>query len=137
MSTYRKIAVLMPLVLALLPAGASGQDVLGGWNPSVTEATLLPKFCWGQFLGNKFKGPEFEIPRDTCGVGMNHYCPGLVALGRANRSFDNKTKRGFLEGAERGVRYTVRAMEKYPRCPIRADVTRTYQLIERELSLSK
>jgi len=135
MSTYRKIAVLMPLVLALLPAGASGQDVLGGWNPSVTEATLLPKFCWGQFLGNKFKGPEFEIPRDTCGVGMNHYCPGLVALGRANRSLDDKWKRGFLQGAQRGVAYTLRAMEKYPRCPIRGEVTRTYQLIEHDLKL--
>jgi len=133
MSSYRNVALLIPLILALLPAGASGQDVLGGWNPSVTEATLLPKFCWGQFMGNKFKGPEFEIPRDRCGVGMNHYCPGLVALSRANRSLDNNMKRGFLRGAERGVGYTVRAMEKYPRCPIRGQVISTYQLIEREL----
>jgi len=134
MSFYRKIALLILLALAFLPVGASAQD-FAGWYPSVTEATLLPKYCWKQTLGSKYKGPEFEIPRDACGVGMNHYCPSLVALGRANRSLDDKLKRGFLEGSERGVVYTLRAMEKYPRCPIRADVTRTYQLIKLERSL--
>ena len=133
MSACRKIALLIPLVLAFLPAGASGQDILGGQNPSVTEATLLPKFCWGQFLGDKFKGPEFTIPVATCGVGMNHYCPALVALGRAHRSLSDNYRLGNLEVAERGTQYTLRAMEKYPRCPIRGDVTKTYQLVEREL----
>ena len=133
MAASRKIALLIPLVLAFLPTGASGQDILGGQNPSVTEATLLPKFCWGQYLGNKFKGPEFTIPRATCGVGMNHYCPALVALGRAHRSLSDNYKLGNLETAKRGTLYTLKAMEKYPRCPIRGDVTRTYQLIESEL----
>ena len=135
MAASRKIALLIPLVAAFLPAGASGQDVLGGQNPSVTEATLLPKFCWGQYLGGKFKGPEFEIPRDTCGVGTNHYCPALVALGRAHRSLSDNYKLGNLETAKRGVLYTLRGMEKYPRCPIRGHVTSTYQVIERELNL--
>jgi len=135
MSASRKIALLIPLVLAFLPAGASGQDILGGQNPSVTEATLLPKFCWGQYLGTKFKGPEFTIPRDTCGVGTNHYCPALVALGRAHRSLSDRYKRGNLEAAKRGVLYTLKGMEKFPRCPIRGHVTSTYQAIERELSL--
>jgi len=135
MSACRKIALLIPLVLVFLPAGASGQEILGGQNPSVTEATLLPKYCWGQFLGSKFKGPEFEIPVHTCGVAMNHYCPALVALGRAHRAVTDRYKLGNLETAERGAVYTLRGMEKYPRCPIRGDVTRTYQAIERELSV--
>ncbi len=135
MSACRKIALLIPLVLALLPAGASGQDKLGGHNPSVTEATQLPKFCWGQLLGGKFKGPEFEIPRATCGVGMNHYCYALVALGRAHRSLSDNYRFGNLQTAERGVLYTLKAMEKYPRCPIREHVMTTYRVVERELSL--
>ena len=135
MSAYKRFALLLPLLLTFFPWEASAQDKLGGAHPSVTEATLLPRYCWSQFLGSKFKGPEFEIPRKTCGVGMNHYCPGLVALGRANRSIDDKWRRGNLEIAEQGVAYTLRAMEKYPRCPIRGDVMRTYQLIKRELSV--
>ncbi len=135
MSIFGKIAVLVSLVIALLPLGASAQSDLDGWHPSVPEATLLPKFCWGQFLGSKFKGPDFGFPYDSCGVGMNHYCPGLVALNRANRSFDNKAKRGYLQGAQAQVQYTLQALKKHPQCPIRMDAMRTYELIERELSL--
>jgi len=132
MAAQRRIAALFPLVLAFLPIGASAQD-WQGWHPSVAEATLLPKYCWGKFLGEKFKGPEFTI--HDCGVGMNHYCPGLVALSRANRSVDDRTRQGYLFGAKAQVQYTVKALEKYPRCPIRGDVMRTHQLIERELSV--
>ena len=135
MAAYSKIAMLVSLVFAFLPVGASAQADLDGEHPSVAEATLLPKFCWGQFLGNKFKGPQYGFPRDTCGWGMNHYCPGLVALNRANRSVDNREKRGFLWGARGQVLYTLKALERHPQCPIRGEVTRTYQLIEREWSL--
>jgi hypothetical protein len=136
MSTCRKFVRLIPIVLAFFATGAWAQDIYGS-HASITEATLLPKFCWGQYFKERFKGPEFEIPRRSCGVGMNHYCPGLVALNRANRSFDSKMKRGYLRGAQWQVRYTVKAMEKYPNCPIRGEVMRTNQLIERELRLLK
>lgn len=129
------VVVLAALVSILLPLRASAQSDLDGWHPTVVEATMLPKFCWGQFMGNRFKGPEFTIPRDSCGVGMNHYCPALVSLNRANRSFDSRTKRGYLQGARAQALYTVKAMQKYPHCPIRGQVDRTYQQIERELGM--
>lgn len=128
------VALLVPLVFMLRPGAALAQADMEGWHPSVTEATLLPRYCWSQFLGKKFSGPQYKIPRDSCGPGMNHFCPGLVALGRANRSFDDKIKRGFLRGAEDQLRYTVRALKNYPRCPIRSEVIRTYDLIRREQS---
>jgi len=134
MSVSGNTAVLVSLAIALAPLRASALGDLDGWRPSPVEATLLPKFCWAQFMGNRFRGPEFSIPRDSCGPGMNHFCPGLVALNRANRSLDNRAKRGYLQGARAQVLYTVKAMEKYPRCPIRGQVQSTYTLIERELS---
>ena len=137
MTTIRGIALLAWLAFALLPAGAAAQPDMEGWHPSVTEATLLPKYCWGQFMGSRFKGPEYTIPRDTCGVGMNHYCPGLVALGRANRSLDDKIKRGYLAGAKDQLRYTVGALRDYPRCPIRGDIMRTSELIDREIGMTR
>jgi len=132
MRAFRKSATLFVLGFVILPALAADRDAQG-WRPSVTEAALLPKFCWQQFFGSKFKGPEFEIPRDTCGVGMNHYCPGLVLLNRATRSFDSYEKKGWLEGAEGQVLYTVRALKNYPRCPLRPEIEGTYQRIERDL----
>jgi hypothetical protein len=133
MPSYKAMSLLIPLLLAFLPVAAFAQDVLGGGHPSVSEATLLPKFCWNQLLGDKFKGPEFEIPRETCGIAMNHYCPALVALGRAHRSISDEYRLGNLETAKRGVLYTLKGMEKYPHCPIRAQVMGTYQQVEREL----
>lgn len=135
MSTFRNIALFVLLVLAAASVPASAQDKLQGWRPSVMEATLLPKFCWKQFMGDKFRGPEFEIPRATCGYGTNHYCPGLVLLNRANRTFDQKMKRGYLWGARGQVEYTVKALEKFPRCPIRGEAQRTLHLIQGEMSL--
>lgn len=120
--------------MLLVPLRALAGDGLQGWNPSITEKTLLPRFCWHQFMGNRFQGPEFEIPYASCGVGTNHYCPGLVLLGRANRAFNMQMKRGYLLGAQNQVGYTVTALQRYPRCPIRAQVQQTYQLIQLELS---
>jgi hypothetical protein len=136
MTTWSTRVVLIGLVFVLLPLGAQAQVDLEGWHPSQTEVMLLPKFCWGQFLGGKFKGPQYTLPRETC-QAWNHYCPGLVALGRANRSFDNKRKRAYLMGARDQLRYTVGALRKYPRCPIRGQAMRTYRLIQQELSLTR
>jgi hypothetical protein len=135
MSAYRMIVTLASLGLAVIPLAASADHLpLTGMDPTAIEIAMLPKFCWGQYYRDKFKGPEFNIPRSSCGPGMNHYCPGLIALGRANRSLEDKWKQGYLQGAEGQVRYTLRAMEKYPYCPLRSEVHGTYNLIERELS---
>lgn len=134
MSVHRVLILLASLGLAFVPLAVTAHPSLTGMNPTAIEITMLPRFCWGQYYRNKFKGPEFNIPRSSCGPGMNHYCPGLVALGRANRSLDNKWQRGYLDGAAGQVRYTLRAMKNYPSCPLRGEVRNTYRLIEHELS---
>jgi len=131
LTIYSRVVILVSLVCIVLPPRARAQNDQDGWHPTAIEAMMLPKFCWGQFMKNRFRGPEFRI--QNCGPGMNHYCPALVALNRANRSFDSRTKRGYLQGARAQALYTVKAMEKYPYCPIRGQVDRTYQQIEREL----
>jgi len=136
MTTARMIVLLVALGFALLSKAVGAQVDLEGYRPSAIEIMSLPKFCWGEFHGSKFKGPEYAIPSDTC-RGMNHYCPGLVLLGRSRRSVDDRTRRGNLRRAEDQVGYAVRALEKYPRCPIRGEILQTYQIIERELSLTR
>ena len=58
------------------------------YKAPASEVALLPRFCWGQYMEN-VDGPEFEIR--GCGVYMNHYCDGLLELGRAHKV---TTKRG-------------------------------------------
>jgi hypothetical protein len=124
---------LLPLLLGFSSFQASAVD-MEGWKPSAAEAAVLPEFCYRQFFGDKFKGPQYHWSPETCGVGMNHYCPGLVVLNRANKSYSNrKLRRGFLLSAEKKVVYTIKAMEKYPSCVIRPHVEATYQLIETQL----
>ena len=136
MQAYGKTRLLICLLLTFVPMGVSaGHPRLDGLDPTVTEVTLLPKFCWGQFLKDKFKGPRFHIPVQTCGVYTNHYCPALISLARANRSLEDRLKRGYLRFAEDGVAYTLRNTRKYPHCPIRAEAMRMYRLIKREQSL--
>ena len=86
----------------------------------VSEVLVLPKFCWSQYMHN-VKGPQYSIPRELCGVGMNHYCPALIELNRAMKSTGSK-RRQHLVVAKRGIQYTLRWMKPYPSCPIRAQV---------------
>jgi hypothetical protein len=118
------------LVLAVLSEvcaqGAPRRD--GGWKPTATEVAQLPKYCWAQFT--KVKGPEYELPKG-CGGGMNHYCPALVEYMRASRSYSDRQERlGHLNRARRNVLYTLRAMERYPACPLRADVETTLKIVD-------
>jgi hypothetical protein len=84
------------------------------------------------------RGPEFEIPRKTCGVGMNHYCIGLIDLSRANKTFGNKSrKRSLLLIAKANTLYTLRAMTDYPKCPIRGHAEKTLEQIDAQLIVIK
>ena len=119
--------------LALSMSGAMAQAETSDWSPSKSEAALLPRFCWQQMLGN-VQGPEYTIPRSTCGDSMNHYCVGLVDLGRANRTIGDKRKRAtLLKVARKDTEYTLRAMEKFPNCQIRAHAEKTMADIEAQL----
>jgi len=131
MRTGATVVKLLLLVLAFLPAAAGAQAEAPDYKPSISEAALLPRFCWAQFMGPKFRGPEFDIPRDTCGVAVNHYCIGLIDLGRANRTFDNsKRRQAYLLDARKNTVYTLRGIEGYPHCPIRRHVEATFRQVE-------
>lgn len=91
-----------------------------GESASPAQVLLLPKFCWSQYISDA-KGREYSIPRNLCGVGMNHYCPALIALGLGLKSHGAK-RRQYLAVAIRGIKYTLRWMKPYRNCPIRAQV---------------
>ena len=60
-------------------------------------------------------GPEFEI-RD-CGVLMNHYCDGLLELGRAHKVTAKRGERiQHLKHAKENTLYTLNGMTGYPAC---------------------
>jgi hypothetical protein len=124
----------LALVLALAPVPAAAQglpDPGRGWNATPGEVAQLPQYCWAQMDPQRFKGPQYEIPRGACGGGMNHYCPGLVEQLRAKMSMREPKKRlGYLNHAKNRTLYTIKAMEKHPNCPIRADVEMTLRLVE-------
>lgn len=127
MSVYRKIGRSLILVATFLATGAAAEDI-NGLHPSAVEVASLPKFCWHQFLGKRFDGPVFKIPK-SCGVGMNHYCPGLVQLNRANRSFDKLDhRRWLLKSAKGSFEYTIKAMRNY-HCPLRGEVNNMLRLV--------
>ena len=92
------------------------------------EVAQLPQFCWAQYVDD-VEGPQYSISPRLCGVGMNHYCPGLVDLIRARKALGDqqqlKARLGHLRSARTNATYTLRAMQDYPNCPIRQHVERT------------
>jgi len=126
-------SLLLACLLASIPRLAHAQglpDPGRGWNATPAEVAQLPQYCWAQ-MGKQLKGPQYEIPRGACGPGMNHYCPGLVEQLRARQSArDPKRRLGYLNQAKDHTLYTLKAMEKYPNCPIRGDVEITFRLLE-------
>ena len=122
------------VALALLPlmSNATFAGNSGNWKAERGEVINLPRFCWAQYLDD-VHGPEFSMPpRNICGPGMNHYCPGLLDLMDAKRSVGSKSKerKGHLYRAKKRTLYTLRAMEKYPQCPIRSHAESTLAEIE-------
>ena len=120
--------------LAFFAVSAAAWAEAPDYRPGIPEAAALPKFCWKQTMGNKFSAPEFDIPRDKCGVFVNHYCIGLIDLNRANRTIgDEGKKRAFLRAARDNTLYTLRGIMPFPRCPIRAHVEATLRIVDDQL----
>jgi len=101
------VAVLAILVMSV-PHVAGAASEYGG--ASATEYVLLPKFCWGQYADG-LKGPEYNIP-SGCGVGMNHYCYGLLDLQRSKKAKNAGERRLLLTHAQDHTRYTIRWMKQ-------------------------
>lgn len=116
------ILVLLACATVFVGAGAAAARENSAFftdrHAPITEVMLLPRFCWGQYLG--YRQPQYNIPRRSCGVFMNHYCPGLILLNMSERTFGNPgKKRSLLVRAKRNFEYTLRGMKKYPYCPLR------------------
>jgi hypothetical protein len=93
------------------------------------EIAQLPPFCWEQYLDG-VSGPQYRIDRQACGPTVNHYCPGLVELIRAKASAGDARKRSYhIDKAKFQTLYTLRGIEKYPACPIRAHAQETLNQI--------
>ena len=130
-SSMRLVAFILILTSFAVAARARAQP---DYRPPAREALLLPKFCWKQFMGEKFSGPQYEIPHESCGAFVNHYCPGLIDLNRANRTLgDAGKKRAELLRAREKTLYTLRGIQRFPRCPIRSHAETTLRIIDSEL----
>ena len=134
MAVYWRNAVFVALVVVISTANVLARAETPDYRPSRTEAVQTPKFCWKQFMGKEFSAPQFEIPHKTCGAFVNHYCPGLIDLNRANRTIGNKRKkRAYLLKAKGHTLYTLKGIKGFPNCPIRHHAETTLQVIEIQL----
>lgn len=118
-----RTVVILGILFFSAPAIVLGQPGYRQGKASASEVLMLPRFCWWEYNA-AFKGTELEIQR--CGVGMNHYCPALVEFNRAQSTLDRFKKTQKLEGALRGVEYTLGWMKDSPSCSIRQHVEQTY-----------
>jgi hypothetical protein len=125
-----QVTVVVALGSALIwPLPSAGQAPLspGHYKAPIHEALALPRFCWQQYFG--YEGPEYRLPKG-CGAYGNHYCPGLIALNRANRAVSDSVKRRWLGNARQQFEYTVRHTKRYPDCPLRIDAQSKLRQIE-------
>ena len=110
------------VAIVLLGSGLLTDAAAQGYAPGTTaaERLQLPKYCWAQYIDKNYSGnPEYSIT--GCGVGMNHFCPGLIYLIRAQKvSNPPKVRAENAGGAIAEFNYTKRAMT--PDCRLRADV---------------
>lgn len=101
--------------------GAAPSDIADQWNPPLADKLKLPQYCWSQFDGNFAKQSGVKMPTEICGVTMNHFCPGLVMLNRAQDSkYSPNTRHDLMKEAFGGINYTLRQMP--PNCPLKPDV---------------
>lgn len=101
--------------------GAAPSDIAEQWNPPQADKLKLPQYCWSQFDANFAKQSGVKSPVQICGVTMNHFCPGLVMLNRAQDSkYSPNTRHDLMREAFGGINYTLRQMP--PNCPLKPDV---------------
>jgi hypothetical protein len=121
------------LALLFSLVAAAGMAQATKYKAPASEVVQLPKFCWAQYMVG-VEGPQYEIPRSSCGVYMNHYCPALLEVIRANKSFDNLgARRQHLLVARRETIYTLNGMKEFPACPIRTHAETTLRQVETSL----
>ena len=127
---FRSINFVLLFGLAICAAGAHAG---GGYTAPAGEVMLLPQFCWGQYNNSKLKGPQYHI--HDCGPGMNHYCGALLGYNRAMGMSSRDARERELRRALEGVEYTLQWMKKWPACPIRGHVEKTYSRVRADLGM--
>jgi len=91
------------------------------------EVAALPKYCWGKYIP-KFKGPQYHISQERCGVAHNHFCQGLLQFNRSQHPMAAKAeKKGYLEQAIKNFEYTLRGTADFPACPVRRHANIIYR----------
>jgi hypothetical protein len=131
MNTIARMLFATILLMSCMDAALA---VGGGYGERVhltsVEIAQLPKFCWAQLEVPGAVGPEYQM--QNCGVGMNHYCGGLVSLLRAKNPVYRAQRVTLLDGAYTDILYTEKWMkaEPAPNCSIRAHVQSTKAEVE-------
>lgn len=122
-----RITLMLLAVFLYAWGGTASAQLKPDWQADKSEAVLLPQYCWNQMLDPNLKDSKYSIP---CGGGMNHYCLGLLAEIRANRTSGNMPlKKLYLDRAKTNIRYTLDRME--PSCSIAGDVQASAMRIDR------
>jgi hypothetical protein len=106
----------------------------GGYKAPASEVMALPKFCWNQYSDQPL-GPDFQIPRSSCGDGMNHYCPALLMVNRSSKAKTKSARTQLLQVGLKETEYTLNWMKNYPECPIREHVEQTLYRVRTALGL--
>lgn len=136
------VRLLLMLVLLLVAnhgsvaqtSGTGGQPKKLPFGISMEYALRLPSYCHGQYFGRA--EPQYQLPpRELCGIGTNHFCPGLASLDEARDTQDRGRKSRLYTMAAKRFRYTLRHIEKYPNCPLRPEVESVLLQTEMEMKL--
>ena len=127
---YKHAAVIACALLSGLQPLAQA----GVYKAPLENVMLLPQYCWGQYDA-QFQGPQYFISRPLCGVGMNHYCPGLLEYQKALAETSPGRRAQRLKVVLGDIQYTLRWMKDYPNCPIRADVLQLQNQVRMGLGL--
>lgn len=118
-------SVLAVVLLIGMPLVSSAQvNNVHDRNPSALELPQLPQYCLWQFNRNRpeYQDPKFRLGEvfPNCGDGMNHFCPGLLWVVRANApGASSQHRKYWLQQARQEFEYTARWMQPFPNCGLR------------------
>ena len=104
----------------------------GDWDPTDLELLRLPQYCIGQFRKEHWNKPGYRIV--GCGTFINHFCPALVGLMRAeNVLAPKKERRHYFNTSGNHLAYTRKNMPQ--NCSVANDIAAA-ELRHRLLSIS-
>lgn len=77
--------VFLALLSAVLPLTHASAQKYRDAKFNALELAQMPNYCYAQYVDEKLSSnPQYSI--QGCGAYMNHYCPGLLQMMRAQKS---------------------------------------------------